>query len=53
MIHLLLRPLISLIYMFSFVTVIGLSLWLIKDTWMVLLGLVGGALLLAYTLKKK
>ncbi len=53
MIKLILRPLLTIFFMLSFVTIVGISLWVIKDTWIVILGIVGGFLLLSAILGRK
>ena len=53
MIKMILQPLLNVLYLFVFVTLAGISLWVIKDTWIVVLGIVGGYLLLSGRLGKK
>ncbi len=53
MIKLILKSLLIVIYMFAFVTIVGITLYVVKDTWVVILGIVGGFLLLSAILGRK
>ncbi len=53
MIKMILQPLLNIIYLFVFITIAGISLWVIKDTWTVILSIIGGILILSAILGKK
>ena len=53
MVRLLLKPLLSVIMLFAIVSIAGITFWIIKDLWWVILLCIAGVYLAANIMQKK